>query len=333
MPSSERPAPTIVDVARAAGVSKSLVSLAIRGDAGVSDATRQRILAAAADLGYRSNALARGLARGRTQIISVLVSDLRNTYHAEVTRGVEQAAASAGLGTIIGHGQADPAVLERRLDEMLELGVDGTVVVSAMLDAAVLDHVAARHPLVMVGRPFVAPNHASVVRNHDERGARLATAHLRDLGHERVVHLASSRRAAASARREAYAAAMLESGLTPETLWADEGGIEALLERVGGGAGPTACFAGNDRTAVQLLHAAGARGVGIPGDLSIVGYDNSEVGRLVHPAITTVDQPREQLGREAMRLLLARMGGEGQTEQVTVEPQLVVRRSSAPPPG
>ena len=327
MSTSARPAPTIVDVARAAGVSKSLVSLAIRGDAGVSEATRMRILAVADDLGYRSNALARGLVRGRTQVIGLLVSDLSNAYFADVVEGIEADAEATGLGTIIGHGRGSEKVLARRLDELLDLGVDGVVVISAMLDATTLDHAAARRPVVMVGRPFTAPTRVSVVHNHDEHGATAAVEHLLALGHTRIAHVPSSQRAAASARLHAYERTMSASGLTPEVMDA-----ETLVSRAGRTDGPTACFAGNDRIAAGLLHAALARGVGVPDDLSVIGYDNAEVGRLMRPALTTVEQPREAMGREAMRLLMARIDGDREVEEVTLEPRLLVRASTGPAP-
>jgi len=332
---SDRPVPTIHDVARAAGVSKSLVSLAVRGDAGVSEATRSRILAVADELGYRSNALARGLARGRTQLVGVLLSGLRNTYHAEVARGVEEAADGLGLDTIIAHGAYDAALLERRLGRLLELGVDGIVVVSAMLAPEVLDRAAARTPVVMVGRPFTPPERACVIHNHDERGATAVVEHLLAQGHSRIVHLATSRRAAARARRGAYEEAMAAAGLAAEArvLEADEGGAERIvgevLSRAAGA--PTAVFAGNDRAAAQLVDTAYDAGVAVPADLSVAGYDNSEIGALLRPRLTTVDQPRERMGREAVRLLAARMEARRDAETIVVEPALVVRDSTAAP--
>ncbi|WP_228373806.1 LacI family DNA-binding transcriptional regulator [Demequina maris] len=329
MTSPPRPAPTIVDVARAAGVSKSLVSLAIRGDAGVSDATRTRILDVATELGYHSNALARGLARGRTQMVGMLVSDLANPYFADVAAGIEADAEATGLGTIIGHGRGSAEVLERRLDEILDLGVDGVVVVSAMLDAETLDRAAARRPVVMVGRPFAPPRRVSVVRNNDEHGAQAAVAHLLDIGHRRITHIASSRRAAATARRSSFEETMRDAGLDPVVIDAAEG-TARLLDLVGRPGGPTACFAGNDRIATTALSDALERGFDVPGDLSVVGYDNAEFGRLMRPALTTVEQPREAMGREAMRLLRARIDGDREVAEVTLEPRLIVRGSTGP---
>ncbi|WP_062527756.1 LacI family DNA-binding transcriptional regulator [Demequina rhizosphaerae] len=330
MTTPARPAPTIVDVARAAGVSKSLVSLAIRGDAGVSEATRTRILDVASELGYHSNALARGLARGRTQVVGLLVSDLANPYFADVVDGIEADAEATGLGTIIGHGRGSADVLARRLDEILDLGVDGVIVISAMLDADTLDRAAARRPVVMVGRPFAPPRRVSVVRNNDEHGAEAAVSHLLGLGHLRIAHVASSRRAAATARRASFERTMRAADLAPMVLDGSDDGVARLLDLVGRPEGPTACFAGNDRIATAVLADALERALEVPGDLSVVGYDNAEVGRLMRPALTTVEQPREAMGREAMRLLRARIDGDREVAEVTLEPRLIVRASTGP---
>ncbi|MFP5360878.1 MAG: LacI family DNA-binding transcriptional regulator [Actinomycetes bacterium] len=327
----DRGSPTLVDVARAAGVSKSLVSLAIRGDAGVSEATRSRILATAAARGYRSNALARGLAMGRTRTVAVLLSGLRNTYHAEVAQGIEVAAADLGLDTILGQGDNDPATLGRRLDRVLGMGVDGVIVVSALLEPELLDRVDARTPVVMVGRPFRLPERVSVIRNDDEEGVAAAMAHLLDLGHRRIVHVARSTRAAATARRAAYVEAMDRAGLRALTIDANRE-LDAWLDAVAPSPRdrPTAVVAGNDRVAIAVMHGAQERGLRVPDDLSVVGYDNLELASMVRPALTTVDQPRELMGREAMRLLAERIEGHGRAIEIALAPRLVVRGSTAP---
>lgn len=320
-----------MDVARVAGVSKSLVSLAIRGDAGVSEATRARILATAEQLGYRSNALARGLVQGKTQIIALLVSDLTNDYFADVVDGIEQDAAANGFGTVIGHGRGSAEVLAKSLDDMLDLGVDGVVVISSLLDAQTLERASIRRPVVMVGRPFERPRHVSVVRNNDESGARAAVEHLLDLGHVKVAHVASSRRAAATARRSSYEAVMASRGLESFVLEAQDGDVVARLRAKVAGGDVTACFVGSDVVASRVLHGVQEAGLAVPGDLSVVGYDDATIGTLMRPALTTVEQPRAAMGREAMRLLAARIDGEREVVEVTLEPRLIVRESTSPP--
>src|SRR5699024_9714021 len=132
-PASRRP--TIVDVARAAGVSKSLVSAALRGEHGVSVASRDRIVRAAEGLGYRTNGWAQRLVSGRSDLVGVLLTDLRNVYQTDVVNGIEDAAHDAGFDVILSHGRRDPALLETRLQGLIDLGVDAVIAVTGHLGA------------------------------------------------------------------------------------------------------------------------------------------------------------------------------------------------------
>lgn len=321
--------PTIIDVAREAGVSKSLVSLAVRGDPGVSSQTREHILRVAASVGYRSNAWARSLVKGRSQLIGVLLTDLQNAYHTDIVNGVEDAAADAGFDVVLGHGRRDRRVLVARLGQLLELGVDGVVVISAHLEADRLAEVSGRVPLVVVGRPRSVPDGAGWVSNDDELGARLAIEHLARLGHSRIAHLSGSSRPAALVRRDSYAQAMDELGLGSAAVF-DATEVERLVAVVADGAAdaPTAVFAGNDRHAAALLTAALDAGLRVPDDLAIVGYDNTELAAVVRPGLTSVDQPRRAMGRAAMAQLTGMLAGEAAARHEVMQPSLVVRAST-----
>lgn len=321
---------TILDVAREAGVSKSAVSLALRGDAGLGEGTRSTILATAQRLGYRQNRWARSLVQGRTGLVGVLLTDLSSDYQTEIVHGIEDAAETAGLEVLLSHGRRDPAVLERRLDQLLDIGVDGVVVLSAMLPPQVLAPAAKRAPMVVVGRVEGLPDSIGSVANHDEAGARLAVGHLLGLGHTRVAHLSMSPRAAAQARRAAYEEVLAEAGLAATVFQADDDGVTRVVRaanREGGDGGPTAVFASNDRGAVAVLGAALDAGLRVPEDLALVGYDNSALSRAVRPALTTVDQPRPRLGRLAMEQLAGLLGG-GEARREVLEPTLLVRGST-----
>lgn len=318
--------PTIIDVARAAGVSKSLVSAALRGDAGVSEASRRRVADAADALGYRRNAWAQRLVSGRSSLVGVLLTDLRNAYQTDIVNGIEDAAAEAGYGVILSHGRRDPGLLRRRLAHLVELGVDAVIAITAHLDERGLRDAASRVPLVVVGRPHSVPDGAGWVSNDDETGARLAIQHLQRLGHERIAFLHGSDRPASVARRDAYRDASGMSGLEHDVR--DEG-ILRLLESVGTPGGPTAVFAANDRIAAQLLADAADRGLRVPHDLAVVGYDNTELAELVRPALTSVDQPREAMGRTAMSQALGLLHDE-EVGHVVAAPTLVARASSVP---
>ncbi|GAA3651779.1 LacI family DNA-binding transcriptional regulator [Microbacterium marinilacus] len=326
--------PTIVDVAREAGVSKSLVSLAIRGEAGVGEASRERILDAARRLGYRSNSWARSLARGRSQLVGVLVNDLRSGYYVDVVRGIEDAAQRADLRVVLGEGRRDPAITGARIAHLQQLGVDGLVVISGRVDPQTLAQAAALCPVVVVGRPPEVPVAAAQVSNDDRAGARLAIRHLVALGHRRIAHLTDSTRPAASDRRDAVLATLEEFGLGTRgrVVSADGAGRLAAAVAARDPDAPTAVFARNDRTAVRLLGAAIDAGLRVPEDLSLIGYDNTDVAGIVRPTLTSVDQPRLAMGELAMELLTELSAGAAPRREV-VRPELVVRASTAPAPG
>lgn len=314
--------PTIVDVARAASVSKSLVSAALRGERGVSAASRSRILAAADELGYRSNGWAQRLVSGRSSLVGVLLTDLRNAYQTDIVNGIEDAAAAAGFDVVLSHGRRDRELLRERLAGLTALGVDAVIAVTGHLDADDLAALADRVPMVVVGRPASVPDAAGWIRNDDETGARLAVAHLQERGHDRIAYVHGSSRPASIARRDAYRALVTEA----REYDVHDDGIARLLDAVAAG-GPTAAFAANDRIAAQIVAEAVDRGIRLPHDLAVVGYDNTELADLVRPGLTSVDQPRGEMGAAAMAQALGLLDG-GVPEREVASPTLVVRGSS-----
>jgi DNA-binding LacI/PurR family transcriptional regulator len=330
--------PTIIDVARAAGVSKSLVSLALRGDSGVSEATRARIAEIAEQLGYRSNRLARSLVQGRTGLFGAITTDLGNAYYTEILSGVEVAAENAGFGVLIGQGRRDAGRLAARLDDLVGLGVDGVIVISSRVDPRVLTAAASRVPIVVVGRmPEVVPG-VDTVTSDDAAGAFAATSHLLEAGHGRIAFVTASGRPASRARRAGYEAAMRgAAGAHPLIVAADDPNDldERLRALLGGGdtapegSRPTAVVASNDITAVAVLDAAIDLGLDVPGDLAVVGYDNTALASLVRPRLSSVDQPSESIGQLCVDLLCERLAGRDSDRHEVLAPTLVVRASSA----
>ena len=307
---------TIVDIAKAAGVSKSLVSLAIRNDPGVSATTRERILRIADELGYRSNIWARSLVRGKTGIVGVLLTDLSNPYHTDVVNGVEDAARDVGLSVLISHGRHAPELLSEQVRQFASLAVDGIVVISAHTPADALEDVAKLTPVVVVGRPASLPEGVSWIRNDDELGAQIATRHLLDRGRKRIGFLQNSGSVSAVSRRDSYVATMKAASLEPRVLIPDDVDRESLRELDG-------VVAANDRGAVWVLGEASDAGLRVPEDLAIVGYDNSQLSRIVRPQLSSVDQPRLAMGRRALEILRG-----GDVVREVFEPELVVRGSS-----
>lgn len=323
--------PTIIDVAEHAGVSKSLVSLALRGSTGVKAETRQHILTVAQELGYRSNTWARNLAQGRSGMIGVLLNDIASAYHTDIAQGIDAAASTVGLTAILSHGHRDEETLTARLDHMQDLGADGIIVVSAALNPDHLAAAATRTPIVVVGRPATVPDTVGSVWNNDELGARLAVEHLAGLGHTRIAHLSGSPRPASRARLASFHTTMTELALAEphQVFHGAHALIHAMTDVATARTAPTAVFASNDRRAAKLHAAALDAGLRIPDDLAIVGYDNTELATLLRPQLTSVDQPRRDMGQRALHTLVDMMGGQPPRRDV-VEPRLIARGSTLP---
>ena len=331
-----RSRPTIIDVARAAGVSKSLVSLALSNKSGVSQASRAKILKAADQIGYTSNPWARSLVRGRTRLIGVVATDIASAYNADVVVGIEDEAAQEDYEVLVTHGRRDPDHLARGVQRMLQVGVDGLIVVSSRVPQAVLDDAARRRPVVVVGRPTGASEFVDVIHNDDELGGTLAIEHLHTQGHRRIGFIATSTQAAVRARGAAYEQTMQRLGLDyrwqlPTDFPQDPGFAQRVFDLVAetpSKDAPTALFVATDGTAIRLLGEALDRGLRVPQDMALVGYNNSTVASTMRPGLTSVDQPRNDMGSLAMRYLLQRIAGRTEYRVEIMTPQLVQRNSS-----
>jgi DNA-binding LacI/PurR family transcriptional regulator len=328
--------PTIIDVARRAGVSKSVVSRVLTGAPMVSSESRAAVMAAAAELDYRPNAVARSLARRRSYHVGVMVSDLHNLFFAEILDGISNVAAAVDYRMLIATGNRDPAAEAEALGSLLELRSDGVIMLGPRLDAATLGRAGREVPLALVGSVHRLPGVDSVA-DDDLLGARLAVEHLAGLGHRRIAHVDGGQGAGAAERRSGYAGTMRRLGLESEVLVArgdftEEGGYEGGSRLLRADRPPTAIFASNDMAAIGVLEAADEAGLLVPRDLSLVGYDNNALAALRHIALTTVHQPRREIGEMAMRALLRRVERPGsRARRAVLQPHLVVRSTTAPP--
>ncbi|MDT7841617.1 LacI family DNA-binding transcriptional regulator [Streptomyces justiciae] len=328
--------PTIRDVAERAGVSKSLVSLVLRGSEGVRPEKRAAVLAAVEELGYRPNAAARSLSERRTRTVGVLLNDLRNPWFVELLDGLNSRLYDSGLHTLLADGH-----LNRRLGEDLtrtftELRVDGLIAVGTLQDPEALRTAAGQVPTVVAGAREPELPGVDVVANDDEQGARLATEHLIGLGHRHIAHIAAQG-AVGELRRRSFEAVMREHGLagaavTEQGDLTEEGGYRATVRLLNRPRRPTAIFAANDMTCVGALSAAEESGLRVPRDLSLVGYDNTYLSRLRHLWLTTVDNASHDVGRRAAQRLLDRIEDPDRPREVELAtPVLEVRGSTAPP--
>jgi len=331
----QRRAPTIRDVAERAGVSKSLVSLVMRGASNVSAERREAVLRAARELGYRPNAVARSLVRRRSHVVGLMLSDIHNPYFAEVADGVEGEAMLAGYRALTNTGRRRVSGERDAIETLLQLRVDALVLAGAILPTADIVEAAQSVPIALAAR--ATRSHAvDSVTNDDRRGGAMAVEHLVSLGHRRIAHISAGSGAGAKSRRTGYERAMVAAGLRSEIRvvpgsFTEDGGYEGMRTLLAGRRRPTAVFVANDLAAIGALEAADEAGVGIPEDVSVVGYDNTVLAALPRIDLTTIAQPGAEIGATAVRLVLERIGGRTEARHIVIPPSLVVRSTSAPP--
>lgn len=327
--------PTIRDVARHAGVSKSLVSLVLRASPKVSDARRTAVLDAVRELGYRPNAAARSLSERRTHTVGVLVGDLRNPWYADCLDGLNGVLNAAGLTLLLGDARVD----ELLATTFVGMRVDGLILLGSTTPTPAITEAAGRIPTVAAGcRDFDDAGLArlDISAQDDRRGAEIAVEHLIGLGHRRVGHLASDVAAVARIRSAAYRATVDRHGIAAAVADCDmteDGGHHAARELLAGADRPTALFCVNDMAAIGAMTAAAELGLSVPGDLSLVGYDNTSLAGLRRVGLTSIDIASRAVGEVAAGLLRARIEEPGRAAEAHLaEPSLAERTTTAPPP-
>lgn len=330
--------PTIRTVAERAGVSKSLVSLVLRDSPKVSPVKREAVLRAVAELGYRTNAVARSLAERRTRTIGVLLNDLRQPWFTEMLDGLTPVLHAHGLHILLGDGQLNRLTDESLIRTFRELGVDGLVLAGTMPLSAAIEEIAGEVPTVAVGSRDLAVQRADMVANDDRVGGRLATRHLVELGHRRIAHIASPAGVVPNLRREAYESEMCAHGLGEHIAieysdLTEDGGYQAAVRLLDRTDPPTAIFAVNDLTCLGALSAAGDRGIDVPARLSLVGYDNTHLAKLRCVRLSSVDGAGYEVGRQAANLLLARIENPRRPAELRLIPPTLAARGTSAPPG
>jgi DNA-binding LacI/PurR family transcriptional regulator len=320
------------DVAARAGVSRALVSLVMRGSPKVSAARRDAVLAAAAELGYSPHAMARSLASRTSQVLGVMVSDLHNPFWAEVVDGLDAGARAAGFELVINTGGRDPARERQALMSLSSFRPAGIALLGPVVSARAIEAAAAETPLVLVSRSSRLST-VDTVNDDGKTGSAMVVDHLVALGHRRIVHIDGGDGSQAGPRRTGYRVAMTRHGLAPTVVrgeYTEAAGAAAIRAL----AVPfTAVIAANDLNAVGVLSALADAGLRVPADVSVVGYDNTWLAALRHLNLTTVDQPRHEMGRLAAAALVSRVRG-GRTAPVRhlLRPALVERATTAPVP-
>jgi LacI family transcriptional regulator len=308
--------PTSADVARLAGVSPATISLVLNGRASkvrISDETRDRVIAAAAQLGYTPNHAARSLRQRRTNIITFVLPTLDNPYFSDVVRAAQAAAQQHGYAVSVIPAKTKPGEFHA-LSFLQGAAFDGIIVAGREnCTAAELRQLAARGVAVVVLQEHSPDPAIQSVSVDLEAGGYMATRHLIDLGHRRIAHVTEKLHESGTRRDrlDGYRRALEEAGLpfdpslvltAENTMAGGSNATERLLDL--GAQRPTAAFMYNDQMAVGALHALRVRGLSVPDDFAVVGFDGVAIGQFTAPTLTTIDHPREELGRIAIEALI-----------------------------
>jgi DNA-binding LacI/PurR family transcriptional regulator len=327
--------PRLEDVASDVGVSPATVSMVLRGVAGPSAATRERVLAAASRLGYRPDRAASVLASRRSRLIGVML-DIRNTFHAQLVEDVHDAAERHGYDLVLStvtrgrdEQQAVETLLDSRCEALMLFGSETSAERLAALDRQL--------PVVVVGRPVPSAG-VDVIRAADDEGVGQAVDHLIGLGHRHIAYVDGGRGEIAGLRSRGFRDAMQRHGLGAGLVvigggHTEESGAAAAQTLLDSDPRPTAVVTFNDRSAMGLVDTLIRAGLDIPGSISVVGYDDSPLARLAHIDLTTVSQNPGQLTEHAVAALIERLdNGRVVHREVVVRPRLVVRGTTGPPP-
>lgn len=331
----------ITQVAAHAGVSPATVSNVLNRPELVAEATRTKVQEAISELDYVRNSFGSSLRSGRSTSVGLLVLDVTNPFFAEVARGIEEEAAESGLAVVLLNSAESPERQRRNLRLLAEQRVAGAMVMPVddeMSDLLWLQRQGVHW--VALDRGDVPEDVGSSVSVDNREGGLAAGRHLLALGHRRVTFLGGAFAIEqVRLRYEGLRAAFGEAGLDPEEhvelvslsqLNAHQG--ERAVDQVlldGAGRRTRAVFCANDQIALGFMKGLGKRGLRVPDDVSVVGYDDLAVADMVHPGLTTVAQPKYELGRAAMQLLNAQMDGSGQAHERRIfQPRLIMRDST-----
>ncbi|MEU6129865.1 LacI family DNA-binding transcriptional regulator [Saccharopolyspora sp. NPDC047091] len=335
-PANRDPArrPTMSDIAAHVGVSKALVSLVLRDAPGPSEATREKVVRAAEELGYRSNRSASLLALHRTRMLGVVLS-VRSAFHAELVEEIHAAADEAGYDVVLGaltrtHDE------RRAVENLLGFRCEALLLLGPEAPSALLTEFGEQLPVVVVGRRSRSAA-VDVVRAADDDGVVQAVQHLVDLGHRDIVHVDGGSGTIAADRRRGYRKAVRRNGIAERIVsgaYTEEAGADAARALLAAGELPAAIVAANDRCAIGALDVLMRNGIDVPGRVSVVGYDDSALARLSHLDLTSVSQEAAAQARNAVAAAVERLdGGRTEPRSLVVPPRLVVRSTTAAPAG
>ncbi len=327
---------TMKDIARLAGVSTSTESHVINKSRFVSDEIAERVNNAAQQLNYAPSALARSLKMNRPKTIGMLVTTSTNPFFGEVVKGVERSCYHQGSNLILCNTEGDNQRMKASINTLLQKRVDGLLLMCSTLEGERLD-VFDRYPdipiVVMDWGPILFAS--DKIQDNSLQGGYMAAKHLIECGHKEIGCITGPLiRHQAQMRYEGYKRALAEAGIAINPDWIVEsdfeceGGYQAFEKLYQRGKLPSALFVSNDMMAMGVIQAASQRGLRVPDDLSLIGYDDVHIAKFMTPALTPIHQPKYRLGKAAVDTLLYRLENPDTTAQVVqLEPTLVVRNS------
>lgn len=331
---------TIQDVARRAGVSVTTVSSALNNSGRVADKTRDKVLKAARELGYVASLSARSLKGGRTNVVGVVLGELRSPVFAELAASASDAARAAGMDTLLYTTNYDRVRERNSVASLIDGLVDGLLIMlpkESEHDLELLSR--SRVPVVLVNYHAPDPN-VTVVGGDNYHGARAAVRHLIALGHRRVAFISGNADSGQSPERQrGYHDELVNAGLSPDPAlvrggdWSEQGGYRETSALLDLPDPPTAVFTANDHTAFGAINAVKARGLRVPEDLSVIGFDDIPSSQHIDPPLTTVRHPFGDIAQVAVKHLLDLIDGKaGPRQRIELPSDLIVRASTGPAP-
>lgn len=334
-----RSGPTIRDVAAAAGVSKSLVSMVFNDDPRVSEHRRQRVLDAAEQLGFRLNWMARSFAAGDGDFVAVMVPDLANPVFAEILESIRGELRAQGRRALLSNALYTDEQGRERFDAQVVTVVQDmypsalVIIGSAMPSLEVIRPLTQTTPTVVASGVVPGLDNVRVVRNDDRAGIGLLLDHLTGLGHRSITFLGGQAGEVADDRRHAFLSLMAERGLGDSAAVAPSdysiaGAAAATGRLLDTGARPSAILAVNDLAAIGAIDTLEAAGLRVPEDVAVTGYDDTFLAGIGRISLTTIDPRNAEIGREAAGFLVGASGAFEGFEERLLQPRLVVRRSS-----
>lgn len=330
----------ITDIARQAGVSTATVSRVINNkESGVSSSTRQRVQAVMDKMHYRPSQLAQGIALSRSKTIGVIIPDISNMFYPQMVRGIDDYISSHGYSMLLYNTDSDPEREKQHLLTMVDKRVDGVLLCSGVSNEAFLkEYRKYGVPLALIGRTFDSYLADACITGDNEKGMYISTQYMLSHGHRNILYIDGGAGVTGPiCRVSGYRHALIDAGITPNEglIHQDAFTIQYGFEKVGRlldeGTSFTAIVSGSDLVAIGAIKALTARGLSVPGDIEVMGFDNIELCEIFEPHLSTISKPHYDMASEASRMLLALIDGQQlPINRITVNATMVLRNTTRP---